>query len=69
MGSTCSYLRPHDWRGATPHATNSAQAGNNTPVTLVDTEWLAARLGNEEIHTADSQPDVHDYFTKHIPGA
>ncbi len=51
------------------HADNLANAGSDTPVSLVDTEWLAERLGSDEIHIVDSQPDVHDYFTEHIPGA
>lgn len=51
------------------HADTPAQAGNDTPVSMVDTEWLAARIGDDSIHIVDSQPDVHDYFTEHIPGA
>jgi len=51
------------------HADNLANASNDTPVSLVDTEWLAERLGSQDIHIVDSQPDVHDYFTEHIPGA
>lgn len=39
------------------------------PVSLVDTKWLAERIESDEIHLVDSQPDVHDYFTEHIPGA
>ena len=51
------------------HADIPARAGNDTPVSIVDTEWLAARIGSDDVHIVDSQPDVHDYFTEHIPGA
>lgn len=38
-------------------------------VRIVDTAWLEERLGSSDIHIMDCQPDVHDYFQEHIPGA
>ena len=37
------------------HADAPAQAGNDTPVSIVDTEWLAARISDDSIHIVDSQ--------------
>ena len=51
------------------HTHSPESSGHNTIVQVVDTQWLADRLGSDDIHIVDSQPDVHDYFTEHIPGA
>ena len=38
-------------------------------VKWVSTEWLAGNLGSDQIMLIDTQPDVHDYIKRHIPGA
>jgi len=38
-------------------------------VRWVSTDWLADHLGNRELMILDTQPDVHDYIRRHIPGA
>jgi thiosulfate/3-mercaptopyruvate sulfurtransferase len=38
-------------------------------VKWVDTEWLEAHANDEDLMILDVQPNVHDYFKAHIPGA
>ncbi len=38
-------------------------------VKWVSCEWLAQRIGDESFVLIDTQPDVHDYIVRHIPGA
>ena len=38
-------------------------------VKWVDTTWLKAHANDEELMILDVQPNVHDYFKAHIPGA
>jgi thiosulfate/3-mercaptopyruvate sulfurtransferase len=38
-------------------------------VKWVSTQWLAEHLRDEDLQILDVQPDVHDYFMEHIPGA
>jgi len=38
-------------------------------VNWVDTAWLESHLGDKNLAIIDVQPDVHDYFKRHIPGA
>jgi len=35
----------------------------------VSTEWLEDNLSKEDLHILDCQPNTHDYFVEHIPGA
>lgn len=35
----------------------------------VSTEWLAEHLDDDNLMILDTQPNVHDYFMAHIPGA
>jgi thiosulfate/3-mercaptopyruvate sulfurtransferase len=39
------------------------------PVNWVTTDWLEQNLDNPDLVIIDTQPDVHDYFAEHIPGA
>jgi thiosulfate/3-mercaptopyruvate sulfurtransferase len=39
------------------------------PVWYVTTQWLADHHEDANLLILDCQPDVHDYFTGHIPGA
>ena len=36
---------------------------------IVSTEWLAQNMDNDNLVILDCQPNVHDYFVQHIPGA
>jgi thiosulfate/3-mercaptopyruvate sulfurtransferase len=38
-------------------------------VKWVSTEWLQNHLKDPDLLIVDSQPNVHDYFAQHIPGA
>ncbi len=38
-------------------------------VKWVSTEWLKEHLEDEKLMILDTQPDIHDYITEHIPGA
>ncbi|MFP4001496.1 MAG: sulfurtransferase [Thermoplasmata archaeon] len=38
-------------------------------VKLVSTDWLEENLDEKELMILDTQPDIHDYITEHIPGA
>ncbi len=38
-------------------------------VKWVSTDWLEDNLGKEDLMILDTQPDIHDYITEHIPGA
>ncbi len=38
-------------------------------VKWVSSEWLEEHLDDENLMILDTQPDVHDYITGHIPGA
>ncbi|NLG34048.1 MAG: sulfurtransferase [Lentisphaerae bacterium] len=44
-------------------------AADSPPVQWVSTDWLAEHLQDENLTILDVQPDVHDYFARHIPGA
>lgn len=35
----------------------------------VSTDWLTDNMNSKEIKIVDVQPDVHDYFKEHLPGA
>ncbi len=38
-------------------------------IKLVSTEWLKKKLSDIDLTIIDTQPDIHDYITEHIPGA
>ncbi len=38
-------------------------------IKLVSTEWLKKKLDDINLTIIDTQPDIHDYITEHIPGA
>ena len=35
----------------------------------VNTDWLEEHMDDEDLMILDTQPDIHDYITEHIPGA
>ena len=39
------------------------------PVKWVSTDWLAQHFDDENLMIIDTQPDVHDYFRRHVPNA
>ncbi|HUW32224.1 MAG TPA: sulfurtransferase [Planctomycetota bacterium] len=41
----------------------------NDAVKWVSTDWLAQHIGDKDLMIVDTQPDVHDYFRRHVPGA
>lgn len=38
-------------------------------VKCVSTEWVKEHLEDEKLMILDTQPDIHDYISEHIPGA
>lgn len=48
---------------------NDVLYGGKGPVKLVSTEWLQKHLHDSKLLIIDAQPNIHDYFQEHIPGA
>ncbi|MEF8847559.1 MAG: sulfurtransferase [Candidatus Thermoplasmatota archaeon] len=43
---------------------------NNYPYPKwISTEWLENNFSEENLTIVDTQPDIHDYLTEHLPGA
>ena len=38
-------------------------------VKLVSTDWLEKNIDKPNLTVLDTQPDIHDYITEHLPGA
>ena len=41
----------------------------NGAVKWVSTDWLQQHLDDKNLMILDTQPDVHDFFRRHVPGA
>ncbi|MFW6196115.1 MAG: sulfurtransferase, partial [Thermoplasmatota archaeon] len=38
-------------------------------VKWISTDWLEEHLEDDDLMVLDTQPDIHDYITEHLPGA
>ncbi len=45
------------------------QKDKESKVKLVSTNWLEKNIDDPNITVLDTQPDIHDYVTEHLPGA